>query len=81
MGGGSVGLTLFILLVLKMELSLTNGKQAYFTIELHPNPQTFYFMYVSEYPLQYLFLVQSLFANLCFVALWDNLILNLCQIC
>lgn len=30
-----------------MELSLMNGEQAYFTIELHPNPQTFYFMYVS----------------------------------
>lgn len=66
-GGGSVGLTLFILLVLKMELSLTNGKQAYFTIELHPNPQTFYFMYVST-----LFSIYSWFrAFLRTCALWQ----------
>lgn len=82
-GGDSVGLTLFILLVLKMELSLTNGKHTMVSILYHwaaPQPPNILF-YVCEYPLQYLFLVQSLFANLCFVAIWDNLILNLCQIC
>lgn len=74
-GGADVGWHyLFVLLVLKMEW--------WTSILYHwaaPQPPNILF-YVCKCPLQYLFLVQSLFANLCFVAIWD-LLLSLCQIC